>query len=71
MIPLYIRSTRMNKDLIVYGKRKFMDFTYIDDAVHGITKAIEHLESAGNDIFNIASGEAVSLLRVARLIRST
>jgi len=69
VIPLFIRLARMNEDLVVYGKRKFMDFTYIDDAVHGIIRAIEHIESAGNDVYNIASGEGVSLLRVARLVK--
>jgi UDP-glucose 4-epimerase len=69
VVPLFIKSARTNKDLVVYGKRKFMDFTYIDDAVHGIIRAIEHLESARNDVFNIASGEAVSIIRVARLIK--
>jgi UDP-glucose 4-epimerase len=68
VIPLFIRSARMNKDIVVYGKQKFLDFTYIDDAVHGILSAIERFDSAGNNAFNIASGEAVSLLRVARLI---
>ena len=33
------------------------------------SEAIERFESAGNDTFNIASGEAVSLLRIARLIK--
>jgi UDP-glucose 4-epimerase len=60
---------RTNKELVIYGKRKSLDFTYIDDAVDGIIKAIERFEIAGNDVFNIASGQAVSLLRVARLIK--
>lgn len=69
VVPLFIKSARLNKDIVIYGKQKLLDFTYIDDAVHGIFRAIERFESAGNDVFNIASGEAVSLLRVARLIR--
>ncbi|MGP8070525.1 MAG: NAD-dependent epimerase/dehydratase family protein [Candidatus Bathyarchaeia archaeon] len=69
VIPLFIKLARANKVAVVYGKQKSLDFTYIDDTVDGIIKAIEHFESAGNDVFNIASGEAVSLLRVARLIK--
>jgi len=69
VIPLFIKSAQTNKALIIYGERKLLDFTFIDDAVEGIIKAIEHFESARNDVFNIASGEAVSLLRVARIIR--
>jgi UDP-glucose 4-epimerase len=69
VIPLFIRLARTNKDLVIYGKRKLLDFTYIDDTVEGIINAIEHFDSAGNDVFNIASGEAVSILRIARLIK--
>ncbi|HKM77113.1 MAG TPA: NAD-dependent epimerase/dehydratase family protein [Candidatus Bathyarchaeia archaeon] len=69
VIPLFIKLARGNKEAVIYGKRKLLDFTYIDDAVEGIIKAIERFERAGNDVFNIASGEAVSLVHVARLIK--
>jgi nucleoside-diphosphate-sugar epimerase len=46
-----------------------LDFTYLDDAINGIIKAIERFENAENDVFNIASGEAVSILHVASLIK--
>jgi UDP-glucose 4-epimerase len=59
----------MNKELVIYGQKKLLDFTYIDDAVNGIVRAIERFESARNDTFNIASGEAVSLIRVAKLVK--
>lgn len=69
VIPLFIKLSRLNKDLVLFGKRKFLDFTYIDDTVQGIIAAIERFDRIRNDVFNIASGEAVSLLRVAKLIK--
>ena len=69
VIPLFIKLTKKNEELVVYGKRKLLDFTYIDDAVEGIIRAIERFESARNDVFNIASGQAVSILRLARLVK--
>jgi UDP-glucose 4-epimerase len=69
LIPQLIKLAKANKELPIYGKRKRLDFTYIDDAVNGTIKAIEHFEDTENDIFNIASGKAVSILRVANLIK--
>jgi len=69
IIPLFIGLTRENKDLIVYGKEKLLDFTYIDDAIAGILKSIERFNRIKNEIFNIASGKSTSLLEVAGLIQ--
>ena len=68
VIPLFIRLTRENKDLVIYGNNKFLDFTYIDDAVEGLISCIEHFARIKNKVFNIASGRSVSLLDIATLI---
>lgn len=69
VIPLFIKLTKENKDLVVYGKQKLLDFTYIDDAIFGIVKGIENFEQVKNEVFNIASGEGISIIEVARLIQ--
>jgi len=69
LIPQLIRLAKANKELPIYGKRKRLGFTYIDDAVNGIIETLERFEDAENDVFNIASGEAVSILHVASLIK--
>lgn len=69
VIPLFIKLTKENKDLIIYGKEKLLDFTYIDDNVSGILKCVEHFDTAKNDSFNIASGKCVSIVDVAQLIQ--
>lgn len=69
VIPLFIKLTKKNEDLIVYGKEKLLDFTYIDDTISGVLKCVENFDQVKNDVFNIASGEALSIIEVAQLIQ--
>ena len=69
VIPLFIKLTNENKDLVVYGKEKLLDFTYIDDTISGVLKCVENFDQVKNDVFNIASGEALSIVEVAQLIQ--
>lgn len=70
VVPNFIKRTKMGKDLVVYGKEKLLDFTYIDDAVDGIMKCLKKSKKAKNETFNIASGEGHTLIELANLIRS-
>lgn len=69
LVPLFIKLTKENKDLIVYGKEKLLDFTYIDDTVSGVLKCIEKFDQVKNEVFNLASGKGVSIIEVAQLIQ--
>ena len=69
VIPLFIRQTLANQPLVVFGKEKLLDFTYLDDAVTGITRMIERFSRVRGETFNIASGQGTPLLEVARMIR--
>lgn len=69
VIPLFIRLCHEGKDLIVFGKEKLLDFTYIDDTINGVIKCIENFETIKNDVFNIAYGQGTSILEVAQLIK--
>ncbi|MFC1926554.1 NAD-dependent epimerase/dehydratase family protein [Chloroflexota bacterium] len=69
VVPLFIRLTKENKDLVVYGKDKLLDFTYIDDAVGGIIRAIKIFEKTKNDTYNLSSGEGTTLIEIAQMIR--
>jgi nucleoside-diphosphate-sugar epimerase len=71
VIPLFIRRTRDNEDLVVFGEDKCLDFTYIDDTVAGVIKCIEKFPGVQNNIFNIACGRSVSLVEVAHQIRDS
>ena len=59
VIPVFIARARQNEDLIVFGKEKLLDFTFIDDCVDGIMKSIEMFDVVKNNTFNIASGNGI------------
>lgn len=69
VIPLFIKLTKEGKDLTIFGKEKFLDFTYIDDTVPGVLKAIENFKRVKNDVYNIGSGKGISILEVAKLLQ--
>ena len=69
VIPLFIKLSKEGRDLTVFGKEKLLDFTYIDDTISGILKAIENFEKAKNDTYNLGSGKGPSIIEVAQLIQ--
>jgi UDP-glucose 4-epimerase len=69
VVPLFIRLTKQGQDLTVFGKDKLLDFTYIDDAVHGVMQVLERFDRARNEVYNLAFGEGISILRVAEMLR--
>jgi UDP-glucose 4-epimerase len=69
VIPLFIRKAIKNENLVVFGKDKILDFTYIDDAVESVIKAIQRFNKVKNNIFNIATGKGTKILFVAQLIK--
>lgn len=62
----FTKSAINNKELVIFGdgqdKRSFI---YIEDAVRAIIKAINYRKS---NIFNISSGETITILDLAKLI---
>jgi UDP-glucose 4-epimerase len=71
VIPLFIRLTRDDQDLVVLGRDKLLDFSYIDDTVEGIISCIEKFPAIKNNIFNISSGRSIPVIEVAHLIRNS
>ena len=69
VIPTWLKAARKGEDLIVYGKEKAYDFTYIDDCVAAFMLGVERFEETSNDTYNIASGEATKLTDLAVLIQ--
>ena len=66
LVPLFIGRARRGDDLIVYGKDKILDFTYIDDTVEGMLSGIRNFDAAKNDTYNLAYGKGISLVEVAK-----
>jgi len=69
VIPLFIKLCKENKDLVVYGKEKLLDYTYIDDCVGGIISALREFPSINGQVFNLAYGSGTSIVDVAHLIQ--
>ncbi|GIW65032.1 MAG: hypothetical protein KatS3mg093_011 [Candidatus Parcubacteria bacterium] len=51
VVPLFIKLAKQNKNIIIYGKEKVLDFTYIDDAVNGVLLAIKNFNKAKKQCF--------------------
>ena len=70
VIPLFIHKIRNNQPIIVYGAKKTLDFTYVDDTVSGIMAAVKLLASgaAVNETVNLAYGQGTTLAKVAYMI---
>lgn len=75
VVPLFFRQAKAGDPMKVFGRNKCLDFTYIDDAVQGVTKAITNWDKAKNDTYNLAYGEGTSILylaeRMKELLEST
>jgi nucleoside-diphosphate-sugar epimerase len=65
LIPLIIEQMRKDEDIIIFGREKLLDFTYISDCIQGIIKSIEKFNSVQGNIFNIATGKSITLLNLA------
>jgi UDP-glucose 4-epimerase len=69
VIPLWMKQTLNGEGLTVFGGKKTLDFTYIDDTIDGIVKIITKFESVKGKTLNIAYGKSTKLLTVAEIIR--
>jgi nucleoside-diphosphate-sugar epimerase len=70
VVPLFIRQCKNNQDLTIFGKDKALDFTYIDDNIHGIITCIKNFDKIKNDTINIAYGKSSTIIEVANMIRN-
>lgn len=68
-IPLMYQKMKNNEDVVIFGKDKLLDFTYIDDCVNGIIKCVKNFKKAKNNTINIAAGRGETLLGVAKIIK--
>lgn len=70
VVPLFFRNAKAGLPLMVFGKDKCLDFTYIDDTVQGLTKIIDQWEKAKNGTYNLAYGEGTTILKLAEEMKS-
>lgn len=70
VIPLFIQKVARGEPLVVYGREKVLDFTYVDDCVQGILLGIEALRSGrlSRATINLAYGQGSTLVDLVNLI---
>lgn len=70
VIPLFIRKISQGQPVTVYGEKKVLDFTYVDDCITGVSRGIELLVSGGeaNQTINLAYGQGNSLITMTQYI---
>ncbi len=68
--PLFIHRIANQLPIVIHGREKILDFTYIDDCVNGIILGIKKLinREVVNQTINLACGEGNSLETLAYLI---
>jgi nucleoside-diphosphate-sugar epimerase len=70
VIPLFIRRIARGEPIVIFGREKVLDFTYIDDCVDGVVGGIDAL-AAGRierETINVAYGQGATLVDVVNLI---
>ncbi|MEM9282218.1 MAG: SDR family NAD(P)-dependent oxidoreductase [Verrucomicrobiota bacterium] len=70
VIPIFIRLCAENRPISVHGAEKRLDFIHADDLLSAFDLVLNRREESKNKVFNVASGEGVSLLEIAEQIRS-
>ena len=67
VIPLFVKKISRDEPIIVYGREKTLDFTYVDDCVQGVVLGIQKLASGAvrNETINLAYGQGHTLLELA------
>jgi len=70
VVPLFVRRIYDDKPIVVYGRDKMLDFTYIDDCVSGVVAGVDALTSGRvvNQTINVAYGQGQTLYDLVSLI---
>jgi UDP-glucose 4-epimerase len=70
VIPLFVDRIARSEPIVVYGKEKVLDFTYVDDCAAGVLAGIDALlaDRARDQTINLASGRGNTLGDVVNLI---
>jgi UDP-glucose 4-epimerase len=70
VLPLFIRKIYRDEPIVVFGKEKVLDFTYVDDCVNGITRGLDALVSGKviNQTINLAYGQGSTLVDAINII---
>lgn len=70
VLPLFMRKISRGEPIVVFGKDKVLDFTYVDDCIAGITRGIDALvgRRVMNQTINVAYGQGSTLVDAVNII---
>jgi UDP-glucose 4-epimerase len=70
VIPKFIWKIGRGEPIVIYGKDKVLDFTYVDDCVAGVASGVDLLVSDrdANHVINLAYGQGRSLATMAEYV---
>ena len=70
VLPLFVRKIHREEPIVVFGKEKVLDFTYVDDCVNGVTRGIDALVAGRvtNQTINVAYGQGSTLVDAVNII---
>lgn len=70
VIPLFIQKIARDEPIVVFGREKVLDFTYVDDCVAGVVRGIDLLvaRTVNHRTINLAYGQGSTLVDLVNLI---
>ncbi len=70
VLPLFVSKISRDEPVVVYGREKVFDFTYIDDCIDGICLGIDALVSGQvrDQTINLAYGQGSTLVDAVNII---
>lgn len=70
VIPLFIKRIAEDRPIVVFGREKVLDFTYVDDCVTGVMAGIDALvqRHVSHRTINLAYGHGSTLVDLVNLI---
>jgi UDP-glucose 4-epimerase len=70
VLPLFMRKISRDEPVVVYGREKVFDFTYVDDCIDGICRGIDALVSGKvkDQTINLAYGQGSTLVDAVNII---
>lgn len=70
VVPLFIDRIARDQPIVVYGREKVLDFTYIDDGVDGVLRGIDAVVAGRirRETINLAYGQGATLVDLVNLI---
>jgi nucleoside-diphosphate-sugar epimerase len=71
-MPLLCDRIPRGEPVTIFGPQKAYDFTYIDDAIDGVTRSVERLvqtpQRVSGNAINLGTGNGTTLLEAAQLV---